>query len=124
MESTALINIFVIGFSLFTACRANVGFDIKYKWKTIDFNYPTNERQMAIQNGSFIPDNVIPVGIDVHNDRLFLSLPRLKHGVPASLAYINMNGRQKLYSNQYYELISRAWNCSFVVSMLDIENSN
>lgn len=84
----------LIGILLFTTCRANNNLQIKYEWKLIDFNYETTEeRQEAIQNGTFIPENVIPVGIDVHENRLFLSLPRLKAGVPASLATIDMNGK-------------------------------
>lgn len=106
MESTKLINIFIIGFSLLTSCRANNGFDMKYQWKEIDFNYLSNgERKMDIDSGTFIPANVIPVGIDVHEDRLFLSLPRLKLGVPASLAYINMKGRK----NCLFEVIFASW---------------
>lgn len=94
MHSSNVVSICIIGISLIAACWANNDFQTKYEWKTIDFNYETAaERQEAINNKMFIPPNVIPVGLDVHENRLFLSLPRLKHGVPASLAYINMNGK-------------------------------
>lgn len=98
MDSTRVVNIFIIGFTLFVTSCANNNLQIKYEWKAIDFKYETAaERQAAIDNQSFIPSNVIPVGLDVHENRLFLSLPRLKRGVPASLAYINMDGKNKKY---------------------------
>lgn len=65
-----------------------------YQWKQIDFEYPNiQERQFAISNGNFIQENVIPVGLEVYKDRLFITLPRWKKGVPASLAYIDLNGK-------------------------------
>lgn len=90
MNSLKLVSICMVGISLFATCWAN-NLEIKYQWKTIDFNYTSAEkRQEAIDKQTFIPNNVIPVGLEVYKDRLFLSLPRLKRGVPASLAYINM----------------------------------
>lgn len=97
MHSNRMMNIFIVGFSLFATCWANNNLQSKYEWKTIDFNYETAAaRQEAIDSKAFIPTNVIPVGLDVHENRLFLSLPRLKHGVPASLAFINMEGKNIL----------------------------
>lgn len=96
MQPKVQIIIVLIGMLLVTTCRANNNLQTKYEWKLIDFNYDSaEERQEAINNGTFIPENVIPVGIDVHDNRLFVSLPRLKNGVPASLATINMNGKTK-----------------------------
>lgn len=71
-------------------CRLHV----KYEWKQIDFAYPSAEdRQNAIDNQTFVPENVIPVGLEVYDHRLFVTLPRWRNGVPASLAYINLNGK-------------------------------
>lgn len=92
MHPENIINTFIV-FILIGTCSANNNLQTKYEWKSIDFNYKSAaERQEAINNQMFIPSNVIPVGIDVHEKRLFVSLPRLKHGVPASLATINMDG--------------------------------
>lgn len=66
---------------------------VEYQWKQMDFEYPSNEeRQAAIANGNFIPENVVPVGLEVYKNRLFVTLPRWKKGVPASLAYIDLTG--------------------------------
>lgn len=91
MHSIRLWSIFAISFSLFAVHVAAKNLELKYQWKTIDFDFETAEkRQIAINDQVFIPENVIPVGLDIHKDRLFLSLPRLKRGVPATLAYINL----------------------------------
>lgn len=66
---------------------------VEYQWKQIDFKYPSvEERQAAITSMNFIQENVIPVGLEVHKNRLFITLPRWKKGVPASLAYIDLEG--------------------------------
>lgn len=92
LQSTKVVNIFFIWLALIAACRANNNLQTKYEWKQIDFVYENEtERQEAIDSQAFIPANVIPVGIDVHENRLFVSLPRLKNGVPATLATIDMN---------------------------------
>lgn len=60
----------------------------------MDFNYPNAAaRANAIASGAFIPENVIPVGLEVYKTRLFMTLPRWRTGVPASLVYIDMAGR-------------------------------
>ncbi|KAG5675251.1 hypothetical protein PVAND_005166 [Polypedilum vanderplanki] len=77
---------------LVAVTQANDNLKVVYEWKQIDFEYPNiQERQFAISNGNFIQENVIPVGLEVYKDRLFLTLPRWKKGVAASLAYIDLN---------------------------------
>lgn len=76
-----------------TAVAANDNLRVAYQWKQMDFEYPNIDiRQAAIQDKSFIQENIIPVGLEVYKDRLFITLPRWKTGVPASLAYIDLNG--------------------------------
>lgn len=71
---------------------ANDNLRVAYQWKEIDFEFPTAaERQEAIASKRYIPENVIPVGLEVYKKRLFLTLPRWKEGIPASLGYINLN---------------------------------
>lgn len=82
--------------ALFIVCNSVTAHDnlkVAYQWKQIDFEYPNiEERQAAIASGNFIQENNLPVGIEVYRDRLFVTLPRWKKGVPASLAYIDLNG--------------------------------
>lgn len=94
MQSNEKIFNILIAALVVATCAANNNLKTKYEWRLMDFNYETAaDRQFAINNGTFIPENVIPTGIDVHENRLFIALPRLKTGVPASLATINMNGK-------------------------------
>lgn len=75
--------------------KANDNLRVAYQWKQIDFEYQNfDDRQAAISNGTFIQENVIPVGIEVYKNRLFITLPRIKNGVPASLAYIDLTGEK------------------------------
>lgn len=65
---------------------------VEYQWKQIDFEYESvDRRQAAIQSMEFIQENVVPVGLEVYKNRLFVTLPRWKKGVPASLAYIDLD---------------------------------
>lgn len=67
--------------------------EVAFEWKKLDFAYPSEAmREEAIKNKDFIPENNIPVGLEVSGDRVFVTVPRWKPGVPASLAYFTLNG--------------------------------
>lgn len=84
---------------LATNVVANDNLRVAYQWKQMDFEFPNiDERQAAIANLTFISENVIPVGLEVYKNRLFITLPRWKKGVAASLAYIDLNGKYFLAS--------------------------
>lgn len=77
---------------------------VAFEWKVLDFLYPSEDaRREAISSSSFIPENNIPVGVEVSGDRLFMTIPRWKNGVPASLAYISLN-------SQYYYILLKEYN--------------
>lgn len=38
-----------------------------------------------------IPENNLPMGVNHHNGRVFVTLPRRRPGVPATLTYIRTN---------------------------------
>jgi hypothetical protein len=43
------------------------GYDVLHRWKLMDFQYPSeDERQEAISNGTFIPENNALTGIKVY----------------------------------------------------------
>lgn len=76
-----------------TPVQCNDNLRVAYQWKEIDFEYRSAaDREEAIRSKSFIPGHVVPVGLEVFKSRLFITLPRWKSGVPASLAYIDING--------------------------------
>lgn len=87
------INMWILLALLVTSVAANDNLRVAYQWKQIDFEFPNiDERQAAITNLTFISENIIPVGLEVYKNRLFVTLPRWKKGVAASLAYIDLNG--------------------------------
>ncbi|KAF5308060.1 hypothetical protein FQR65_LT06435 [Abscondita terminalis] len=64
---------------------------VAFQWKQVDFDYPSNEtRQEAVNSREFVPENNLPLGLEVYQDRLFITVPRWKSGVPASLTYIKL----------------------------------
>lgn len=64
-------------------------FQVVNEWKYLDFEYDSYQRrQEAIQKGEFDPKNNLPLGIDVYGERLFITTPRWKDGVPASFGWL------------------------------------
>lgn len=66
---------------------------ILYKWKTVEFNYPTSKaREDAIQRGEFNPNNVLIMDSDVHVqgciERHFVTTPPIRTGTPATLSQV------------------------------------
>lgn len=75
--------------SHFLTSKKRNPFEIIYQWTILDFQYPSSaHRARAIASGDFIPENNLPLGVDVAGDRLFVTMPRWKNGVPASLAWL------------------------------------
>lgn len=72
-------------------------FRVVYEWNVIDFAYPSErERMNAIYSGDYIPQNNLISDIKPYANRLYLSLPRMLPGVPATLGWIiapENNGR-------------------------------
>ncbi|VEN35137.1 unnamed protein product [Callosobruchus maculatus] len=64
-------------------------FKIWYHWSQLDFAYlSSDDRERAIRHGDFIPENNLPLGLEVWRDRLFVTMPKWRTGVPASLTVI------------------------------------
>lgn len=75
--------------SQFDTTKNRNPFEIIYQWQILDFQYPSNaQRERAIISGDFVPENNLPLGVDSSGDRLFVTLPRWKNGVPASLVWL------------------------------------
>ncbi|KAL1138491.1 hypothetical protein AAG570_008554 [Ranatra chinensis] len=66
-----------------------------FRWKQLDYEFPTEEaRQAAIQSGNFIQEHNLPLGIEVWNDKVFITVPRWRPGVPSSLNWVPINGEE------------------------------
>ncbi|XP_039962702.1 protein yellow-like [Bactrocera tryoni] len=64
----------------------------RYSWTELDFAFPNpGLKQQAIATGDYIPQNGLPVGVEHWGNRLFVTVPRWRDGIPATLTYINMD---------------------------------
>lgn len=72
-------------------------FRVVYEWRTLDFAFRNEqERAAAIFRGDFIPKNIIISDVKPFANRLYLSIPRMLPGSPATLGYVvspDNNGR-------------------------------
>lgn len=63
-----------------------------YAWKQVDFTWPSTAlKERALQSGMFKPENVLPLGLEAGTDRVVITLPRWKPGLPATLATVPRN---------------------------------
>ncbi|XP_068627567.1 protein yellow-like [Battus philenor] len=63
-----------------------------FSWNVMDWNYPDEYlRQEALVTGALIPENALPVGIERWKNKLFVSVPRWRPGIPATLNYIPLD---------------------------------
>lgn len=61
-------------------------FRVVYEWRTIDFAFRTDElRVNALNTQDYIPKNNIVSDVKSFANRLYVSLPRMLPGVPATL---------------------------------------
>lgn len=66
-----------------------------YQWRQLDFEFPSAaERQRAVASGDFVQANTLPLGLDAYGDRIFVSMPRWKDGIPATLATVPRDPRK------------------------------
>lgn len=61
-------------------------FQVIFEWKSIDFQWPSDEeRQYAVMRGDYIPANNFITTVKFWKDKMYLTLPRWKDGVPVTL---------------------------------------
>ena len=83
----------ILTLAFFVATSAMDNLRVAFHWKQLDFAYPSeSEREDAVTKREFVPENNLPLGLEVYGDRLFITVPRWKSGVAASLAYIKLTG--------------------------------
>ncbi|XP_052755793.1 LOW QUALITY PROTEIN: L-dopachrome tautomerase yellow-f-like [Galleria mellonella] len=73
----------------------------KFQWKVIDFTWANQSRKAAIDSGLYVAENNMPTGLARRREKVFVTIPRWKRGVPSSLNYIYVNGSQQQPLNPY-----------------------
>lgn len=80
MKSIALLSI------LIAVAMCHEPFQVIFQWNTIDVVWPTEEeKQYAIAHGDYIPANNFIAGIKFWKNKMYLTMPRWKDGVPVTL---------------------------------------
>lgn len=66
-----------------------------FSWRAVDYAYPNEQlRQRDLLTKRFVPENNLPVGIEIWRDKLFVSVPRWMGGIPATLNYVPLSAHQ------------------------------
>lgn len=78
---------------LFTLLYAIHGDTTKFyvirQWKYVNYTWPSEEVfKTAVSKGLYVPENNVIAGVKYFDDHYYLTLPRMKSGVPATLARI------------------------------------
>lgn len=69
-----------------------------YSWNMIEYNFPNdNIRNTLISNGDYIEENNMPNGMQIWNDKIFITIPRWKNGVPSNLNFFLKNDGSGIY---------------------------
>lgn len=85
----------------------------RFRWRFVDYAWPSEDmRQEALARGLYQPQNNLPVGIEVWQDKMFISVPRW---APGNQHYININSCiERLFyllitNNEYNKLVRGCW---------------
>lgn len=62
---------------------------VAYQWKLIEYAWPNEDTRKLFP--AYKPEDNLPVGLEVAGDKLFVTVPRWRPGVAASLNYIKLN---------------------------------
>ncbi|XP_044253824.1 protein yellow-like [Tribolium madens] len=83
-------------FTFFTSIHTQTSkFYVIRQWKYLNFTWPDEDTlKTATATGDYIPENTIVSGIKYFEDYYYLTLPRMKKGVPATLARIKAGPTQ------------------------------
>ncbi|RZC39071.1 yellow-1 [Asbolus verrucosus] len=84
-------------FTIFCAAEAqSAKFQVIRQWKYVNFTWPDDESfKTAVAKGLYIPENNIIAGAKYFDDHFYVTLPRMRTGVPATLARIKAGPTQE-----------------------------
>ncbi|XP_034940147.1 protein yellow-like [Chelonus insularis] len=115
----------VIFLAILTVVSAIEQFREIFRWNTIDIIWPSDEiRTKILDRNEYLPENNPIAGIKFWKKRMFLTIPRWKHGVPVTLGVtaaepINRNWSPKIeaYPNWDMQTVGDCRAFQFVQSM-------
>lgn len=79
----------IVLFALFLTITSAQRFKVLYEWNYVNFTWPTEDSlRSSISKGEYIPENNIISGLKYYDGYFYITLPRMKQGVPATLTRI------------------------------------
>lgn len=76
--------------------------EIVYQWNIIEYEWPNSTvREQEISKGNYEPRNSAVNGIKIYKDKVYVTTPRLKTGVPSTLNVVVENQDPDLTSVKY-----------------------
>ncbi|EDW11782.1 protein yellow [Drosophila mojavensis] len=74
----------------------NAKLEERFSWKQLTFDWPNAEAEAeAKQSGHYIAENNLPLGVERWENKIFVTVPRWKAGVAATLNYIDLSTTEK-----------------------------
>ncbi|XP_054001130.1 protein yellow-like [Hylaeus anthracinus] len=62
---------------------------VAYQWKQLDYEWPSNDTMKLFP--WYKQEDNLPLGLEITDDRIFVTVPRWRRGVAASLNYFHIN---------------------------------
>ncbi|XP_076169514.1 protein yellow [Ptiloglossa arizonensis] len=101
-------------------CSSSHNLQTVAEWPLLDFALPPDQMFLS----RYRPENVVPTGITIGDDKIFISVPRLRDGVPSTFNYITKNQSFEIspqlrpYPSWDWHLAGRGeMNCSQMISV-------
>lgn len=83
----------------------------KYAWQELEFAWPSEEiKQKALASGAYKVENNLPLGLDVWNDKLFITVPRFVFKIKYTLGHLSIINTRCTYVYTFYD----DWHCKTV----------
>lgn len=92
IDSIVAFSLLAAAFIAIVATVDAVKLKEKFKWREVEYDWPSQEaKQEAISSGKYVAPNNLPLGLERWRDKLFITVPRWKSGVAASLTFVNIS---------------------------------
>lgn len=86
MSPSAALLLLSAALSVATAATKFGELETVHEWDRLDFDWPTAARRAAaLADETFVPDNCVLFDVKAVDGEVFVTVPRLKHGVPSSV---------------------------------------
>ncbi|XP_058986012.1 protein yellow [Musca domestica] len=87
---------FLLGLLAVVVVAVQAKLEEKFHWKQLMFDWPSEKAEKdAIASGDYVVENNLPLGVEKWNNKLFITVPRWKSGVAATLNYVELDTKEK-----------------------------